>query len=250
MTPSAPLRLALWSCPRTVSTTLMRSFDSRDDSCVVDEPFYAHYLEHTGLAHPMAEEIKRAHESDWRKVVDELLAPQADGVRVYYQKHMAHHLLAHMDAGYRDWMGQLTHAFLIRDPGEMLTSLLEKLPDATLEDTAYPQLEALFQAECERRGERPAVIDARDLLENPKGMLRALCAAVGIPFQDSMLRWSPGPRATDGVWGPHWYGNTLRSAEFAPYRPKTERVPAERLALLDACRQHYAPLHEARLRPA
>ena len=59
-----PSRVAMWSGPRNVSTALMRSFGSRPDTVVCDEPLYAHYLLRTGRAHPMAEEIVRRHETD------------------------------------------------------------------------------------------------------------------------------------------------------------------------------------------
>ena len=31
----------MWSGPRNISTALMRSFENRDDTAVLDEPFYA-----------------------------------------------------------------------------------------------------------------------------------------------------------------------------------------------------------------
>ena len=43
------VRIAMWSGPRNISTAMMRSFASRADAVVVDEPFYAAYLAATGL---------------------------------------------------------------------------------------------------------------------------------------------------------------------------------------------------------
>ena len=51
------IRIACWSGPRNISTALMRSWSSRNDTFVSDEPFYAYYLKETGLNHPMAKEI-------------------------------------------------------------------------------------------------------------------------------------------------------------------------------------------------
>ena len=46
------IRIAMWSGPRNLSTAMMRSFENRQDTTVLDEPFYAHYLSKTGLDHP------------------------------------------------------------------------------------------------------------------------------------------------------------------------------------------------------
>ncbi|MEW6073833.1 MAG: HAD family hydrolase [Planctomycetota bacterium] len=240
------VRLAMWSGPRTVSTALMRSFGSRSDAVVCDEPFYAHYLPHTGLDHPLAAEIRARHETDWRRVVAGLIAPLPAGKTLFYQKHMAHHLLPHVG---REWMGECAHAFLIRDPEEMLASLLLKLRVVRLEDTGLPQQVELFAVERERTGRAPAVLDSRDLVEDPERHLRALCAAVGIEFQPAMLSWAPGSRETDGCWGECWYGNTLASTGFQPYPRTLGGVPPECAELLDAMRELHAGLHAARLRP-
>jgi hypothetical protein len=102
----------MWSGPRNISTALMRSFGSRADTVVCDEPLYAHYLLRTGREHPMADEIVRRHESDWRKVAAWLVGPLPEEKSVFYQKHMAHHLLPEIE---RDWLASLEHAFLIRE---------------------------------------------------------------------------------------------------------------------------------------
>ena len=40
-TAATPVRIAMWSGPRNISTALMRSFEARGDAAVTDEPFYA-----------------------------------------------------------------------------------------------------------------------------------------------------------------------------------------------------------------
>lgn len=236
----------MWSGPRNISTALMRSFGARPDTHVSDEPLYAHYLAETGLAHPMAAEILATHPSDWRAVAAELTGPVPGGRAVWYQKHMAHHLLPGVERG---WLDALTHAFLIREPRAMLTSLLEKL-DAPVraEDTGLPQQVELFRWLRERAGTTPPVIDSRDVQDHPAEVLGALCAALGISFEDSMLAWDPGPRDTDGVWGPHWYGSTLRSSGFTPYRPKPTSVPPEYEGLAQDLEGLYAELRAHSIR--
>ena len=238
-------RIAMWSGPRNISTALMRSWGNRPDTFVCDEPLYAHYLQQTGREHPGANEVIAHHETDWRNVVEWLTGPVPDGNTVFYQKHMAHHLLRGIDRG---WLGQLVHCFLIRDPGEMLTSLIKHLPEPTLNDTGLPQQLEIFERERERTGEVPPVIDARDVLEDPERILRALCERVGVEFDAAMLSWPAGPRETDGIWARHWYAEVERTTSFNPYRPKNEAVP-ERLRDLHAeCLEHYEVLSRHRIR--
>ncbi len=49
-----------------------------------------------------------------------------------------------------------------------------------------------------------------DLVRNPEGVLRAVCARLGLPFQEAMLSWPAGPKPYDGVWAPYWYENTWK----------------------------------------
>ncbi|MGH8250363.1 MAG: HAD family hydrolase [Steroidobacteraceae bacterium] len=239
------IRIAMWSGPRNISTAMMRAFGSRADTAVSDEPLYAHYLKVTGVRHPGRDEVLAAHESDWRKVAAMLTGPVPDGRAVWYQKHMAHHLLPEIG---RDWLDRLTHAFLIREPDEMLASLVKTYPAAGLADTGLPQQCEIFDRVAERLGRVPPVVLASDVLKNPRGMLSALCHALGIPFLPQMLAWEPGRRETDGTWAPHWYAAVEASIGFEPWRPRrVELAPALR-PLADACRPLYEKLYALRLR--
>ena len=239
------MRLAMWSGPRNLSTALMRSFGSRSDAVVCDEPLYAHYLHATGRPHPGAAEIIADGETDWQRVADGLTGDIPDGRAVFYQKHMAHHLLD--DIG-RNWLSKLTHAFLIREPFDMLTSLLAVFPDADLRDTGLPQQVALFDEAC-RTGRIPPVIDSRDLSAHPRAILTQLCDAVQIPFEPSMLAWDPGPRATDGIWSRHWYGRVEDTTHFVPFRAHDRQLPADKASVYQACVPLYAHLYAHRLTP-
>jgi hypothetical protein len=238
-------RIAMWSGPRNISTAMMRSWGNRPDTFVCDEPLYAHYLLKTGVAHPGAAEVIAHHETDWRKVVAQLTGLIPWRKSVFYQKHMAHHLLPEMD---RAWLDQLTHAFLIRDPREMLLSLIKQLPNPTLADTGLPQQVEIFEIVCARTGRIPPVVDARDVLENPRRMLSLLCEWLDVPFDERMLHWPPGRRDTDGIWARHWYAAVEHSTTFEPYRPKSESLPSKLDELHRQCRVLYDRLHEHRLR--
>ncbi len=235
----------MWSGPRNISTAMMRSWEARGDTAVVDEPLYAHYLLRTGLDHPGAAEVISRQETDLDRVVATLTGPVPGDPAIQYQKHMTHHLLPGMDTG---WVAVLTNCFLIREPGPMLVSLAKVLPDPTLEATGLPQQAALFERERERLGRTPPVIDAWDVLADPARTLALLCAAAGVSYSDRMLSWPAGPRATDGVWAKHWYAAVEKSTGFGPPERRDEPVPHRLAPLLRECRPLYESLHAHRLR--
>lgn len=236
----------MWSGPRNLSTALMRSWGSRPDTAVVDEPLYAVYLAATDLDHPGRDAVLASQPSSWQEVAATLAGPVPGGVRVWYQKHMAHHLLPHVGRGWLDDVS-FRHAFLIRDPAAMVVSLDKVTPDPTLADTGLPQQAELFDRMAQRDGAAPPVVDAADVLRGPEATLRALCARLGVPFDPAMLSWAPGPRATDGAWAPHWYASVERSTGFAPPRAEAAEVPDRLAPLVDACRPLYDALASHRL---
>ena len=234
----------MWSGPRNISTAMMRAWENRADTVVVDEPLYAFYLQATGKEHPVAEEVIAEGETDWRKVVADLTREVPGGKAIFYQKQMTHHLLPDVA---RDWLGKLTNCFLIRDPAEVIASYIKKYDDPSLEDLGFVQQAEIFDWARAHSESIPPVIDARDVLENPGRMLRLLCEAVGAVFDPAMLSWPAGLRETDGVWAKHWYGEVARSTGFAPYRPRSVEVP-ERLQEIEArCRECYERLYAYRL---
>src|SRR5207244_7844748 len=175
---TAPLvRIAMWSGPRNISTAMMRAWGNRADTAVIDEPFYACYLETTGKKHPGAAEIIAGGETGWQKIVADLTTgPIPSGKRIFFQKQMTHHLLPEID---REWIVDLTNCFLIRDPREVILSYIKKNSGPTLEDLGYVQQEKIFDFVREQTGKVPPVVDAKDVLENPERTLQSLCAAIG-----------------------------------------------------------------------
>jgi len=245
MTPAAPLRIAVWSGPRNISTAMMRAWGNRSDTFVCDEPLYAHYLRVTGLPHPGAEEVIARHESDWRKVVAWLTEAAPQEKSIFYQKHMTHHLLPEID---REWLDRVTNCFLIRHPREVITSYIAKNNDPTLEDVGFIQQAEIFDWVRAQTGSIPAVLDAKDIQENPRRLLGLLCEALSVDFSEAMLSWPPGLRPTDGVWAKHWYQEVESSTSFRPYKPKPESVPARLGEIYEKCLELYERLYEHRLR--
>ena len=241
------VRIAMWSGPRNISTAMMRSFENRSDTVVVDEPFYAAFLAETGADHPMRDEVLASQPTRWRDVANALSGPTPTGAAVWYQKHMTHHMLP--DFGL-DWANGCRNAFLIRAPEAVLASYTLKRENVTLADIGVERQRELFERECDRIGAAPPVIDSADVLADPRATLGKLCAALGIEFSDRMLSWPAGKRDSDGVWAPAWYDTVERSTEFAPPRAPAEikNVGDNLRRIADAALPHYERLAAFRLR--
>jgi len=201
----------MWSGPRTVSTAMMRAWENRPDTVVVDEPLYSFYLSATGIDHPGRDEVIASQSTSWQDVVSSLAsAPLPAGVSISYAKHMTHHVLPSVDLAA---FAPFRHAFLIRDPRSLLASYARVRATPTLDDLGLRQQAWLFE---EFGG---PVIDSADVLAAPEATLRALCTALAVPFSPAMLSWPAGPRESDGVWAPYWYDSVWRSTGFVPVVP-------------------------------
>jgi len=242
-----PVRIAMWSGPRNISTAMMRAFGQRADCAVTDEPFYAAYLAATGLDHPMRDAVIASQPTDWRVVAAALVGPSPGGRPVWYQKHMTHHMLPGFG---RDWTDGLVNAFLIRAPEAALASYALKRDDFSLDEIGLPAQADLFDRAADRLGAPPPVIEAEDVLAAPAATLSALCRAIGVPFDPAMLAWPPGRRATDGVWAPAWYHAVELSTGFAPPRPAVglDDLPDALKPIATAARPIYDRLAAYRLR--
>jgi hypothetical protein len=240
------IRIAMWSGPRNLSTAMMRTFGSRPDTFVSDEPFYGCFLEDSGANHPMRDETIAAMDCDWRSVMETLRGDPPDGSPIWYQKHMWHHMTGPI--GYSDFEG-FRHAFLIREPERMIASYLGKRETAAFEDFGLEKQVEFFDREAERFGHPSPVVDANDILADPQAMLSKLCAALAIPWDPAMLGWAPGRRKTDGVWAPHWYGAVEKSTGFGPPEADAIELPTEAQPLAERCRPYYERLAAHRLRP-
>ncbi len=232
------MRISMWSGPRNISTAIMYSFRERSDMEVFDEPLYGHYLVHTGIDHPLRDPVVADMECDARTIIDDLLVTEGATPHRFY-KNMAHHL-AGID---REFLGGLTNIILTRDPREMLPSLVKGFPAANLDSTGLVIQVELMDAMLQE-GEAPIVLDARQVLMNPRSVLSQLCDRLGLPWEEAMLAWESGPKPEDGVWAPHWYTNVHRSTGFGTYQPKTDPFPETLIPLLDQCMPLYDRLRK------
>jgi hypothetical protein len=241
-----PLRVAMWSGPRNISTAMMRSWENRNDTIVTDEPLYGPYLSQTKKQHPMYQEIIEHQGSDYQLIINHLISDKLPlNKSIYYQKHMSHHLL---DLHNLSWTKKLINVFLIRDPQYVLASYLRKHENPTPEDLGYPQQVKLFNYLQTETKDIPLVLESKDILKNPKSMMKLLCARLGIDFDHKMLTWPKGYRDTDGIWASHWYNRVIESTGFAKYHPKELNLTDKQKSLAEKCMPYYQSLSEFKLR--
>jgi Sulfotransferase domain len=241
---SSDTQVAMWSGPRNISTAMMRAFENRPDTVVVDEPLYAAYLARTGLDHPAREEVIASQPADLSAAIAGLSAPLPVGLSVHYAKHMAHHVSRDMDLR---WTFEFHNVLLIRDPVEVVASYVRARETCEPDDIGLPQQGWLLELWDEHGIEVP-ILDAKDFLVAPEPHLRWLCDWLGIPFTVRMLSWPPGPRPSDGVWAPHWYAAVWASTGFEPWHPRKTTLSEHDAAVADACRPVYERLYDRRVR--
>lgn len=239
-------RINAWSSPRNISTAFMYSFAQRSDTTVLDEPLYAHYLSRAGHAnageHPGREDVLRTQINNGERVVKEVLFGDYPTPVVLF-KQMTHHLIE-LD---RSFLANMDNILLIRDPRAIIASYAKVIIAPTLLDVGVAMQYELFQ-DLQTAGTLRAVVDARELLLDPRGVLEQLCDCLQLPFDDHMLHWPAGPRPEDGVWAKHWYAGVHQSTGFLPYEEKKIELPLHLEALAQECLPYYQALYEHALK--
>ncbi len=205
------MKIAMWSGPRNLSTAMMYSFAARADCAVVDEPFYAAYLDRTGIDHPMRAETMASQSLDVDSIAAGLIGTNPAQKRHYYQKHMTQHMVQGIP---RDWMAGVTNVFLIRHPARVVASFANKYLDVAEADIGFRQQLEIYD-HILSLGQQPVVIDSNDIRENPEVALKKLCQSIGIEWDASMLSWKKGGHSADGVWAAHWYDAVHNSDGFS-----------------------------------
>ena len=200
----------MWSGPRNLSTALMRSFENRNDTKVIDEPFYAYYLKKTGFEHPMREEIINHYSTDFNEIVKNINSIIPNDKTIWYQKHMAHHIV---DIKKLSWIEGFKNCILIRNPKDVINSYLKKNTLKNVQELGYPQQLSIIQL-LQKKKLPFYIIDSDDLLDNPYKELSRWCRYLDIDFDKKMLSWERGPHKNDGIWAKHWYKNIINSNRF------------------------------------
>ena len=233
------MKIACWSGPRNISTALMRSWSSRMDTFVSDEPFYAYYLKEKKLKHPMYKEIINHYPNTYDKAVNSITGEIPQSKKIWYQKHMAHHLINLDDI---EWIKGFHNCFLIRHPKDVINSYIRKNQLNHVDELGYPQEWKLIEY-LKKNEKNILVIDSSILLKDPRNVLNQWCRKLNIDFDTRMLTWKKGSYPTDGIWWEHWYNNVINTNQFESFNNKSDSIPKEYQSIYNEALDYYEKLY-------
>ena len=209
--------ICLWASPRNISTALMYSFAQRDETKVVDEPFYAYYLNNVNLntLHPGKKEILNSQSSNFIEVLQELNALNIK--ELLFIKNMTHHL----DGQNIDFAKNWCNIILTRSPKRSIASFSKVIKNPTLQDLGY-KLQYELAKDFKKNKIEFYLIQSEYLLMNPEKHLEKICAFSKIKFSKKMLSWPKGGIIEDGIWAKYWYENVHNSTGFMEHNSQEE----------------------------
>ena len=234
------MRIACWSGPRNISTALMRSWSSREDSFVSDEPFYAYYLKELQLKHPMYQEIIHRYPNKYDDVVAGLISEIPNGKKHWYQKHMAHHLI---DLNNIDWIKNFKNCILIRHPKDVINSYVKKNTLNNIDELGYHQQYRIIKY-LDSIGKKFIVIDSNILLNNPEKILSKWCSSIDLEFDISMLKWDKGSHPQDGIWWKHWYDSVNKTTEFKKFLSNEDQLDQKYQPIYNKSLEYYNEMYD------
>ena len=234
------MRIACWSGPRNISTALMRSWSSRNDSFVSDEPLYAYYLKEKQFKHPMYKEIIQTYPNEYNQIVKNLnskIIP--NNKKIWYQKHMAHHLI---DLNNINWIKNFENCILIRHPRDVIKSYVKKTSLSHVNELGYPQQYKIMKY-LDSIGKKFIVIDSDILLNNPEKILSQWCNSINLEFDISMLKWEKSNHEQDGIWWKHWYDNVITTTHFQKFSANQSELDKKYQSIYDEALDYYNKLY-------
>ena len=114
------MKVACWSGPRNISTALMRSWSSRDNVYISDEPFYACYLKEN--KHPMKNEIINLYQNSYTDVLKTITSNIPLNKNMVPKTYGTPFDLSRKS----EWLLELNNCLLIRHPKYVISSYLKK----------------------------------------------------------------------------------------------------------------------------
>ncbi len=216
----------------------MYSFAQRQDTTIVDEPFYAAYLKASGIIHPGLEEILDAQETDYTKVLRQVILKEYDSSYVFF-KQMSHHL-REKDLNF---ILPDINIILIRPPKNMITSFAKVIDNPNINDLGLKDSYHIYKY-LDDNGKNCTVINSAKLLEDPSKYIKNLCEAIDIEFEPQMLTWKSGARKEDGVWAKYWYKNVHQSNGFTAHVHQEPELDQRFESLYQECLYFYNELNQ------
>ncbi len=227
----------LISSPRTISTAMMYSFAQRNDTVVIDEPFYGYYLAQTGLDHPGREETMKSTPTDLEGV-QQWITDKAGTRPHLFLKNIA----SHAGVVSPTFSKEFHNVILTRNPERIITSFSKVISDPTHQDIGIKSQAELLTYYQENGKYQPVVLDSERVLQDPRGQLTKLCEALSLDFQEEMLSWPKGAKSYDGSWAKYWYKSVHQSTGFSPARLSKDPVPPHLTHMAREAMEYYKKL--------
>jgi hypothetical protein len=226
--------IAMWAAPRSRSTAFLRCMLEHPGVLALHEPF-------GNIAGHDSTMVDGRPISDHAELIATLRGLGATATVFFKDTTDRLHPAVLAD---RRFLTEVTHTFLIRAPAEIAASSYAMAgPGMTLPQIGLEYAHALRQAVLAAGGAEPVVVDSADLMADPAATVAAYCAAVGIPFSESALRWAPGDREE---WRPtaRWHTRASESTGFTQPAGQYEITPANN-AMLAGYSAHHEPFYQA-----
>lgn len=252
----------LWCAPRCVATAVERSVRTLQNGKVFHEPFLTlfYYSPERKSPRPAcAQSLQAFSQSSYQSVSKMLQQQEFDGKEFVFIKDMAYCVEGKFDIFLEDGFKNFKHTFMIRDPKKAVSSLFKLSTNPQLAgwdyfepaETGFRQLFELYQFIDRHVHKNPVVVDAEDLLRFPNEIMQSYCEAVGLPFDERMISWQPGPVAE---WGPctAWHDEVMNSAGILPPQENTGEptdLPPEVVSAVEECLPYYKKLAALRILP-
>lgn len=217
---------------------------ARGDVTALHEPFmYHHYLNRSERLFP-GFEPDPGHPRTYETIRAMILERAAAGP--VFIKDMAYYVEDDL-TGDAALMGNMTHAFLIRDPAEAIVSYAKRDPGFTTTELGYEAQHRLYHA-LVTAGHAPLVIRSDRLRAAPEDTMRRYWAHVGLPFAAHAFQWdSTVPEGWEAVEA--WHSEVLEKGAIAPPAPGDDAQA--KLAALGPpytdYDRHHRPFYEALL---
>lgn len=239
------------------------------NTCLMSEPFGQSY--YFGLERQSRRyESQKVDPSGSYEAVAKVILQQStsDNFDLVFIKDMAYYTKGRLKM-LQDFFPGAKHSFLIRDPEKSIPSLyrISENPEIRSSgwdyfepnEAGFKELYELYEFVKENLDPNPVIVNADDLLESPKQIMKAYCDGVDIRYEDHMTSWKAGevPLAWQDGWAQAWRQGAINSSGFIkPSMSKTAGAsgelevtyPTDVIKAIEESRPFYDKLCTAKIR--
>lgn len=204
--------IALWSHPRSMSTAFERIMRARGDLECLHEPFmYDYYINRSKRVMPHFDAMDE-HPRSYEAIRAMILAKAEQGPLFF--KDMSYYVMPHVLED-TQFLGRVTHSFLIRDPKASLTSYAKLDPEFTSEELGLEAQWQHYEGIVKLTGRKPVVIESESIQANAPAAMQSYWRGVGLSDKPEALQWGEDmPADWQQVSG--WHQGVLSSTSVKP----------------------------------